>query len=182
MKRLNRDFYCKNSVTVAKKLLGKIIMRKYKGETLSGKIVEVEAYRGKDDSGSHAYKKKTKRNSIMFGKPGYAYVYLCYGNHYLLNVVAEKEGNAGAVLIRAVEPLKGIDKMTNGPGKLTKAFFIDKKFNGEDIVKSKELFIVENSKKEKFTIKATSRIGIKTGLDKKWRFYIKGNKFVSKVN
>lgn len=182
MKRLNRNFYYKNSVAVAKKLLGKIIIRKYKGGMLSGKIVEVEAYRGNDDSGSHAYKKKTKRNSIMFGKPGYAYVYLCYGNHYLLNIVTEKEGQAGAVLIRAVEPLKGIDKATNGPGKLTRAFFIDKKFNGEDLIKSKELFIVENNEKEKLKIKATSRIGIKTGLDKKWRFYIAGNKFVSKIN
>ncbi len=190
MRRLKRKFFIKNSVFVAKKLLGKIIIRRYKGEELSGKIVEVESYRGKDDAGSHAYNKKTKRNFLMFGKPGISYIYFCYGNYYLLNIVTEKKGNPGAVLIRAIEPLKGIKtmmklrglknikKLTNGPGRLTQALFIDKSLNGEDVTKSNKLFFIDN--KERFKIKVTTRIGIKKGLEKKWRFYIAGNTFVSK--
>ena len=190
MNRLSVNFFNKNSVCVAKKLLGKIIVRRYNGVKLSGKIVEVESYRGKDDAGSHAFKKKTQRNSLMFGKPGVAYIYLCYGNHYLLNIVTEKDGEPGAVLIRAIEPVNGIKTMmkmsgvkninnlTNGPGKLTKALGIDKTLNGEDVTKSKKLFFLNNNKK--FKINSSSRIGIKKGKEKKWRFYIANNPFVSK--
>lgn len=190
MNRLTRKFFNKNSVLVAKKLLGKIIIRRYKGVKLSGKIVEVESYRGRDDEGSHAHLKKTKRNFLMFGKPGIAYIYLCYGNYYLLNIVTERKGNPGAVLIRAIQPVEGIKtmlkmrrtkdikKLTSGPGKLTEALAIDKSLNGEDITKSKKLFIINNN--EKFKIKSSSRIGIKKGIEKKWRFYIDNNPFVSK--
>ena len=183
--RLSRKFYSRNTKTVAKELLGKILVHK----KCKGKIVETEAYFGKNDPASHAHCKITKRNIIMYQKPGTAYVYFTYGNHWLLNVVTEKEGIPGAVLIRALEPLEGfrtmkkrrkvkdIKNLTNGPGKLTKAFGIDKRHNGLDLTKY-DLFI-ENSN-EKFEIVNTTRIGLSRGKEKLLRFYIKGNEFVSK--
>jgi len=189
--RLKRDFFDRNTVVVAKELLGKILVRKVNGKKVSGMIVETEAYRGDKDAGSHAYKKITPRNKIMFGPPGYSYVYFCYGNHYLLNIVTEGKGSPGAVLIRALEPLSNLKemikrrkivdkyKLTNGPGKLTQAFAIRKNENGMDIIKSRELFIVDSNNVRKFKIISTSRVGIKQGTEKKWRFYIKGNKYIS---
>ncbi|NIM46685.1 MAG: DNA-3-methyladenine glycosylase [Candidatus Aenigmarchaeota archaeon] len=183
--RLSRKFYSRNTKTVAKELLGKILVHK----KCKGKIVETEAYFGKYDPASHAYCKITKRNIIMYQKPGTAYVYFTYGNHWMFNVVTEKKGIPGAVLIRAVEPLNGIEIMkrrrkinniknlTNGPGKLTKAFSINKKHNCLDLTKS-NLFI-ENSN-EKFKIVKTTRIGLSKGQEKLLRFYIKDNGFVSK--
>ncbi len=183
--KLSRKFYSRNTKTVAKELLGKILVHK----KCKGKIVETEAYFGKNDPASHAHCKITKRNIIMYQKPGTAYVYFTYGNHWLLNVVTEKEGIPGAVLIRAVEPLEGIKIMkrrrkinniknlSNGPGKLTKAFGINKKHNGLDLTKD-NLFIEDS--KEKFEIVNTTRIGISKGREKLLRFYIKDNEFVSK--
>ena len=128
---LKREFYTENSVKVAEKLLGKLLVRELPEGTLIGKIVEVEAYGGRDDPASHAYRGKTPRNQIMFGKPGLAYIYFTYGMHYCLNVKAEREGVPGAVLIRALEPIEGIEimkknrgvekitELTSGPAKLT---------------------------------------------------------------
>jgi len=190
-KILKRSFYAKNTVTVAKNLLGKFLVRKIGGRKLIGKIVEVEAYRGFDDPASHAHHGKTSRNWLMFGKPGYAYIYFIYGNHYCLNITTEKEGFPSAVLIRALEPVKGIDLMkkfrktsnlknlTNGPGKLTQALKITKKLNGLDLTKEDELYVCSGQKKENFEVVSTYRVGIKVGLDKLWRFYIKNNRFVS---
>jgi len=187
-----REFYERHVVDVSRDLLGKLLVRVYKQKVLVGKIVETEAYRGKDDPASHAYRGKTPRNSIMFGKPGVAYIYIIYGMYHCLNVIAEPEGNAAGVLIRAIEPLEGIDLMkelrgtektknlTNGPGKLTKALAIDKSFNGMDLTQKNILFIAYPSQKEVFEIVETKRIGIKVGLDKRWRFYIRNNPFVSK--
>jgi DNA-3-methyladenine glycosylase len=151
--------------------------------------VETEAYKGKEDPGSHAFRKKTPRNEVMFGPPGRAYVYFCYGSHYLFNIVTEKEGEAGAVLIRGIEPEAGIDLMkirrgtkdifslANGPAKLTQALAIDKRQNRLDLT-GKGLYIAEG-KKEKFIIASGPRIGIKQGLHLKWRFWIKNNLHVS---
>jgi len=189
--RLDRVFFNRNSVIVAKDLLGKILVSNINGKKITGMIVETEAYRGNQDAGSHAYKKITLRNKIMYGPPGYAYVYFCYGNHYLFNIVTEREGMPGAVLIRAIEPINNIkemikrrkvadiNKLTDGPGKLTQAFAITKNENGLDIVKSSKLFVIDSNNKRKIKIISTSRVGIKQGLEKKWRFYIKDNKFVS---
>ena len=189
MKPLSRKFYERDTKEVAKDLLGKVLVHRTPKGVLKGKIVEVEAYYGENDPGSHAYKGKTPRNEIMYGLPGFAYVYFCYGNHWLLNVVTEKRGKAGAVLFRALEPLEGteimkenrkskeIQNLTNGPGKLTQAFGINKKHNGLDLTKS-NLFITRG-KKENFEIVTTTRIGIKRGKELPLRFYIKGNKFVS---
>lgn len=191
LKVLKRSFYSENSVKVAKKLLGKLLVRELPEGKLIGKIVEVEAYRGSDDPASHAYRGKTQRNQVMFSKPGLAYIYLIYGVHYCLNVKAEKEGIPGAVLIRALEPIEGIEimrknrqiekitELTNGPAKLTEAMKITGELNGWDLTLGKRLFICEPSLKEDFEIIATSRIGIKVGTEKPWRFYIKGNAYVS---
>ncbi|MFH1824015.1 MAG: DNA-3-methyladenine glycosylase [Candidatus Firestonebacteria bacterium] len=177
---LKRDFYSRKTIKVAKELLGKILIRKVKNKILSGRIVEVEAYLGKDDPASHASHGKLPRNSVMFGEPGLAYVYFCYGNHFLMNVVTEKEGTPGAVLIRALEPLKGIAKnLTNGPGKLTKALSISKKFNSYDLTKGKELYIVDDGFSN-FKIVKTERVGIKKGKERLLRFYINGNRHISK--
>ena len=134
MKILSQEFYHRDTIDVAKDLLGKIIVRVIRGKILSGMIVETEAYRSKDDPGSHAYRGMTERNRVMFGEVGRSYVYFTYGNHYCLNLVAKDDSTAaGAALIRAIEPLHGIELMrkfrkisdiynlTSGPGKLTKA-------------------------------------------------------------
>lgn len=190
---IRRNFYYQDTVKVAKDILGKLLVHESHQNIFIGKIVEVEVYRGIDDPASHSYKGKTKRNEIMFGKPGIAYVYLIYGSHYCLNVVTEKTGIASAVLIRALEPLKGItemkknrgvndlSKVASGPGKLTKAFQITLKENGLDITDpSSYMNIYELIKPEQFQIVQTTRIGIRLAKDFPWRFYIKDNQHVSK--
>jgi len=192
-KPLSRSFYNSNTVLVAKKLLGKLIIRKLNGRVISGKIVETEAYTsGEDDLASHACKGMTERNKVMFGKNGISYVYFTYGMYFMFNVVAKnKTEDAGAVLIRALEPIKGIKIMklnrhlknesniTNGPGKLAQALAINKKFNGIDLTKNGKLYIT-NFEPRKEEISTSTRIGISVARDKKWRFYLKGNRFVSK--
>ncbi len=192
--KLERDFYLQDTIVVAKELLGKYFIRKYKGKYLIGKIVETEAYRD-DDPASHAYNGRTRRNEVMFWLGGHLYVYFTYGMHYCCNVVTESEGKGCAVLIRAVEPIEGLSTMmklrsfnssskifnlTNGPAKLCQAFDITKKNNGDDLCGEK-IFIVDS----KIVIKnskigKSQRIGIKDGLEKKWRFYIKNSPWVSK--
>lgn len=188
--KLTRSFYSRRTDLVARDLLGCVLVRKIGNNKLSGKIVEVEAYFGQDDPASHAYRGITPRNRVMFGKPGFAYVYFIYGNYYCLNFTTEREGKAGAVLIRALEPLEGIDVMkrnrntdnirnlTNGPGKLTQALKITKEQNGQDLT-GDDLYVLSDRKPKK--IVETTRIGIKNGKELKLRFYIKGNKFVSKL-
>jgi len=188
---LKRNFYAENSVKVAKKLLGKLLVRELPEGRLIGKIVEVEAYGGSDDPASHAYKGKTPRNQVMFGKPGLAYIYFTYGMHYCLNVKTDREGVPSAVLIRALEPLEGIEimrknrqvekiaELTNGPAKLTKAMKITAELNGWDLTLGEKLYICKPSLEENFEIVTARRIGIKVGTEKLWRFYIKGNAFVS---
>lgn len=189
MRILPRTFYRRNTKKVAKDLLGKLLLHKTKKGLTAGKIVEVEAYLGESDPGSHASRGITPRNQVMFGKPGFAYVYFIYGNHFLFNAVTEQERKAGAVLIRALEPVKGITLMqkrrkyehlkilTNGPGKLTQALGITRRQNGLDLTKS-NLKIFEWVK-EKFNIIASTRIGIRKGEKELLRFYIQDNPFVS---
>lgn len=190
---LSREFYHRDTIDVAKDLLGKIIVRVVRGKILSGMIVETEAYRSKDDPGSHAYRGMTERNRVMFGEVGRSYVYFTYGNHYCLNLVAKDDSTAaGAALIRAIEPLQGIELMrkfrkisdiynlTSGPGKLTKALDITKDQNAVDVTKKGELYVTEGRRIDESQVIAASRIGINLGLDKKWRFLIKDNQFVSK--
>ena len=188
---LHSAFFARDTVKVAPDLLGKYLVRLKDGERMVGRIVEVEAYRGSDDPASHAFRGLTPRNTPMFGDPGHAYVYFTYGNHYCLNITTQKAGTPGAVLLRALEPLEGIDVMrrfrpsvadselTNGPGKLTKALAIDKSLNEQDMTVRGPLFVADPGKCE-LEVWHSTRVGIGEGLDRLWRFYIKGNPYVSK--
>ena len=189
---VGRLFYLRDTLEVAKDMLGLILVRKTSERWLMGRIVETEAYRGSDDPASHAFRGMTKRNEFMFGKPGCAYVYFTYGAHYCLNVVTERTGIAAAVLIRAIEPLSGLEimmknrgvydayKLTNGPGKLTKALLIGREHNGVDLTSnSSSLIIVKPLEVEGFQITRTTRIGIKAATDRLWRFYIRNNMYIS---
>ncbi len=183
MKTLPRAFYNRDTVQVAKDLLGKMLVRKIGSKTITGVITETEAYRYKDDPASHAFRGLTERNKIMFGQVGRAYVYFTYGMHFCVNAVARSENyEAGAVLIRAIKPEKGISLMkknrktevisnlTNGPAKLTQAMQITKKQYGEDLAKISSLYITKGYEGKK--INAAHRIGIKNGNDKLWNFKI----------
>ena len=180
MKKLNRDFYLQDTVEAAKALLGKILVHNTENGILSGRIVETEAYLHNDPA-CHACRGMTKRNRIMFGDPGHAYVYFTYGFHYCVNFVTQPHGIPEAVLIRALEPLQGSEIMKqnrnkenlrdlcSGPGKLTQAMMIDLELNGEDLL-SDRLFVIDEQF-EVGEIAAVPRIGIKEATDKLWRFY-----------
>ena len=183
MNILPREFYQRDTVIVAKKLLGKKLVRKIGNKEISGIITETEAYRHEDDPASHAFRKITDRNKVMFGNVGISYVYFTYGMHYCFNIVAKKSKvPAGAVLIRAIEPDKGIKKMqenrilkdiknlTNGPAKLTQALNITKEQYGIDLTKKSEIYITEGIKVKK--IAEAQRIGIKNGKEFLWNFKI----------
>lgn len=175
-------FYNRPTVLVARELLGKILVREIEREKISGLITETEAYTGPGDPASHAHRGPTPRSRIMFGTPGKAYVYFCYGVHYLLNVITEEEGTAGAVLLRGLEPLEGIEQMiinrggktgrglVDGPGKLTEALKISLSLNGWNLTDGKELYILNNQMPLEKEIIVGPRIGIKNGTDKLWRF------------
>jgi DNA-3-methyladenine glycosylase len=179
---LPRTFYTKDTVTVAKNLLGKKIVRKIGRKEISGIIIETEAYRHKDDPASHAFRNITERNKVMFGEVGKAYVYFTYGMHYCFNIVARNSKfEAGAVLIRAITPEKGIEimeknrgmkdskRLTDGPAKLTQALGITKKHYGLDLTINSELFITEGIKISGKII-SSPRIGIKNATDRLWNF------------
>jgi len=195
MKPLPASFYeHKDVVRIARDLLGKTLVTLTDGKLTSGLIVETEAYSYRE-RGCHAYNNKmTERNKVMFEQGGVAYVYLCYGVHNLFNIVTNKAGKADAVLVRALQPLKGeetmlarmktnsLKRITSGPGKLTKALGIDRKLNGASLLKS-DLWIENGVKINKNEIVTASRIGIDyAGEDSKlpWRFYLKDNVWVSK--
>lgn len=182
MKKLPRTFYDRDTQLVAKELLGKHLVHRSNNIERIGKIVEVEAYLGPHDLAAHSARGLTNRTKVMFGPPGYAYVYMIYGMYFCMNVVTEKEGHASAVLIRAVEPTQDVQLRTQGPGLLCKAMGINKKLNGHDLL-SEDFFIAEPSQKEHIVITKRPRIGV--GYAKHWakrllRYYIRGNKFVSK--
>ncbi len=181
---LPRTFYSRDTIIVAKSLLGKKLVRKIGKHEISGIIIETEAYRHRDDPASHAFRKITERNKVMFDEVGKAYVYFTYGMHYCFNVVARNSKfEAGAVLIRAIEPEKGIEimeknrgmkhsgKLTDGPAKLTQALGITKEHYGVDLTSDSELFIVEGVKIHEKII-SSPRIGIKNATDKLWNFKI----------
>lgn len=182
-------------VRIARELLGKVLCTHVDGRTVKGKIVETEAYSGNDDKACHANNQKmTMRNRVMFEAGGIAYVYLCYGIHHLFNVVTNRKGNADAVLIRAVEPLEGIDAMltrrkmkkmekrlTAGPGVLSQAFAIDPQAYGASL-DGNRVWIEEADPLPDAEIISSPRIGVAyAGEDAKkpWRFYIKENNWVS---
>lgn len=201
---LPRSFFERDPRTVARVLLGKVLIRDEPTTPksvmrLSGRIVEVEAYLGKDDAAAHAAAGTTARNSVIFGPPGHAYVYFIYGNHYCLNVSCEPEGKAGCILFRAIEPLSGIEEMarrrgivitgaagyrnlTSGPGRLSQAFGITRaRDNGCDLTSpSSGLWIGEDGF-EVQRIQVTPRIGITKAPDALLRYIVEGNRFVSRI-
>jgi len=162
-------------VEVARALLGKILTH---GKA-SGRIVEVEAYLGIDDGAAHSARGVTPRTRVIFGEPGHAYVYLIYGMYECLNIVAEPKGTAGCVLIRAIEPMRGIDRPSNGPGKLTRALGITRRLNGSDVTRG-PIRVCAPAKPERFEIGVSPRIGITKAADLPLRFFIEGNRFVSR--
>ena len=182
MLKLNREFYARDTTLVAQELLGKYIIRHHQGTDYIGRVVEVEAYLGQHDLACHSSKGLTKRTQTMFGPAGYAYVYMIYGMYYCTNVVTESEGVGSAVLLRAIEPIKNIDKRTQGPGLLSNALFIDKSLNSHDLI-SDDFYLAEKTMPSPFLIEKKPRIGVayaKEWADEQLRFYIKGNPFVSK--
>ena len=198
MKKLPLIFYLQGDVVhIAKGLLGKIVVTAFNGELTSGRIVETEAYVANDDKASHAYAgRRTARNEHMYGAPGTAYVYICYGMHQMFNVVTNKNNIPDAVLIRAIEPISGVDIMlrrtgkilsdhtlTRGPGNVGKALGISKMHSGTNLT-SNEFFLAADQDWEPGieTIAASKRIGVSyAGEDANlpYRFYLEGNKYVS---
>lgn len=193
---LSRKFYLDPPEQVARKLLGKLIARRYEGEDLIGRIVEAEAYCGLDDAAAHAAAGKTTRNAVIFGPPGFAYVYFIYGMHHCLNFSCEPEGQAGCVLIRALEPVAGLETMawlrglskganprllTSGPGRLCQALGIVRDtHNGLDITDKKSGLYVTEDNFRPGKILTTPRIGIRKAVEHPLRFAIEGNDFVSR--
>ena len=178
--KLSKDFFARDTVVVARELLGARLVRKGPGERLRvARIVETEAYRGPNDRASHSYRGLTERNAVMFGPPGHAYVYMIYGFWFCLNFVTEPEGTACAVLLRAVEPLEGIEDKTWGPGLLCRAMDIDKQLNGADLA-GDVLWLEEGSPVRR--IATSTRIGVDYAgrcAKRPWRFFDRDSEFVS---
>lgn len=203
--KLPKSFYARETLEVAKDLLGKILVTELDGKKIAGKIVEVEAYIGPHDKGAHTFgNKRTKRTEAMFEEPGRTYIYLIYGIYNCINAVTNQVDKPEAVLIRALEPVEGLEEMalnrfnksfeeltnrqiknlTDGPGKLCMALNIDRSLNKEDLNGNK-IYIKDSEEKENFNILRSKRVGIdyaEEAIDYLWRFYIEGNKYVSVTN
>ncbi len=193
---LPRDFYLDPPDQVARGLLGKRLVRRLEGVRLSGRIVEVEAYFGFGDPAAHTFAGKTLRNEVLFGPPGFAYVYFIYGMHFCLNISCEPDGQAGGVLLRALEPMEGLRTMArlrglastanprllaSGPGRLCQALGIEREtHNGIDVTNSRSGLHVEDDGYEPGEIAALPRVGISKAADRPLRFTIAGNQFVSR--
>ena len=194
---LSRRFYQGDTHDVARRLLGKVLIRRWNDVLLAGRITEVESYVSEDDNACHAARGRTPRTEIMFGPPGHAYVYLIYGMYHCLNVVTGKKGYAAAVLIRALEPLVGLETMqqfrpkarpheiANGPGKLARALQIDRDLNTEDLTLGASLWISDDGYQVTSDQIATSpRIGVEYAGEHAllpWRYYLRESRFVSKT-
>ena len=199
MRPLPRSFFARDPRRVARELLGRVIVRRRNGKRLAGRIVEVEAYLGARDPAAHAHRGLTARNRVLFGPPGHAYVYFIYGNHYCLNVSCQPEGQAGCVLIRALEPLAGLEQMagarkvelaaggarklralTSGPGRLCQALGITRaRDNDRDLVEPGSGLWISDDGFRPARIRTTARIGIRKAAERRLRYVIAGNPFVS---
>lgn len=196
MAHLTRDFFARDTLTVARDLLGQHLVRVSDRHRIGGRIVEVEAYVGEEDEACHASCGPTERNAPMYGPPGHAYVYFIYGMHHCFNVVTEREGYPAAVLIRALEPLEGIEVMrarrgdrpdeelTSGPARLCQALDIDRRLDGVDLCKPNATLYIAAARRVPDDAVATGpRIGVRgdeAALNAPWRFYIRGNRHVSR--
>jgi DNA-3-methyladenine glycosylase len=194
---LSREFYDRDPRRVSRELLGKVLVRRERNQVLAARIVEVEAYLGEDDPAAHSFAGRTLRNAVLFGPPGYAYVYFIYGNHFCLNVSCLPDGVAGGILFRALEPLAGMEhmalsrnvsidsardlrKLTSGPGRLAEAFGITRdRDNGKDLTGARsDLFIADDGYRVRRVL-TTPRIGITKAAGLPLRYLIAGNEFVS---
>ncbi|GAB4532879.1 MAG: DNA-3-methyladenine glycosylase [Anaerolineae bacterium] len=200
MGRLPREFYARHTLVVARDLLGARLVRLLDGQRLSGNIVEVEAYIGQDDTACHASRGHTPRNAVMFGPPGHAYVYFTYGMHWMLNIVTEEEGFPAAILVRAIQPVEGIETMralrrakgrprndqdlTSGPARLTQALAIDKAFNGVDLTDGGDLWLEAGDFLADELVAWGPRIGVHYAAEKDrlapWRLWVRDNPYVSR--
>ncbi|QWV99342.1 DNA-3-methyladenine glycosylase [Geomonas nitrogeniifigens] len=177
-----RSFYDRDTIDVAHDLLGAFLVHDVAGEVRVGKIVEVEAYLGELDLAAHSSRGLTQRTRILFGPPGFAYVYLIYGMYFCMNVVTEREGNACAVLLRALEPVRNLRDRSQGPGLLCRAMGIDLRHNGHDL-ESPDFFIAPRDENEAHQVVARPRIGVAySGIwaAKPLRFYLEGNRYISR--
>jgi DNA-3-methyladenine glycosylase len=189
--RLPRSFFARPSTVVAPELLGRILVRILPdGTRLAARLVEVEAY-GPKDPASHAYRGPTPRNLVMFGPPGCLYVYFTYGMHFCSNVVTGRDGEGSAVLLRAAEPIEGLDVMTanrgvdvlkrlcGGPGNLTQALGIGRPENGADLVRDRSLHLRAGEPLPPRRIGRSTRVGVNVGIEPRWRFFERGSAYVS---
>jgi DNA-3-methyladenine glycosylase len=191
LKVLTRSFYARPSFEVARDLIGRLLVRPLPGGRLIGRIVECEAYQ-EGDPASHSFRGRTARNEVMFGPPGHLYVYFSYGMHFCMNVVTGRDGEGSAVLLRAVEPLEGMEWMRAmrggrgdhllcaGPGRLTRAFGIDRSHNGADLVVGDVLFVARGTAVPEDKIGVSTRVGLTLGADRPWRFFEAESPFVSR--
>lgn len=182
MRKLPREFYDRDTVLVARELLGKLLVHVTHGVERIGRIVEVEAYLGPHDLASHSSRGLTPRTRVMFGPPGHAYVYLVYGMHCCMNVVTERDGHASAVLLRAVEPVKDLEGSTRGPGRLCRAMEIDRRLNGCDLL-GDDFFLADPGGAAPSRVVRRPRVGVEYAgrwAKRQLRFYIRGNPFVSR--
>ena len=180
--KLPRSFYARDTVQVARELLGKLLVHRVDGIDRIGKITEVEAYLGPDDLAAHTSKGNTPRTRVMFGPSGYAYVYLIYGMHHCMNVVTGGQSKGTAVLLRALEPVANLSNNTHGRGRLCQAMGIDLRLYGHDMC-SDDFYIAQTNAAEDFAIVERPRVGVDYAgvwADKLLRFYIEGNAYVSK--
>jgi DNA-3-methyladenine glycosylase len=182
VQKLPREFYDRDTILVARELLGKWLVHISGNVRCVGRIVETEAYLGPHDLAAHSSRGLTERTKVMFGPPGHAYVYFIYGMHFCMNVVTEREGHASAVLLRAVEPVENIETSTRGPGLLCRAMGITKRLNGHDLL-SDDFFVAAPTRAEKFDIVKRPRVGVDYAghwAKRHLRFYLKDNPFVSR--
>ncbi len=188
---LPESFFARQTEIVARELLGKVLVSRAGDGVAGGRIVETEAYLGPGDPGSHAHRGVTPRTSVMFGPPARTYVYFTYGNHHMLNLITELEGVAGGVLIRAIEPLIGIDVMssrrggrplrdlTDGPGKTAAALGVDLSDYGAALGRGR--VAVYDAPPPSEPVEVSGRIGLSAGHDAPLRYYLEGNPFVSRA-
>jgi DNA-3-methyladenine glycosylase len=182
--RLSRAFFTRASTAVALDLLGQVLARRLvDGTALRARIVETEAY-DRDDPASHSFRGMTARNAVMFGPPGHLYVYFTYGMHHCMNVVTDRVGHGSAVLLRAAEPLAGIEAMgrargtdrvrdlCRGPARLAQAFGVDRSFDGVDLVRGNDVWIERGPRIDPVDVRTGPRVGIRVGVDRPWRFWL----------
>jgi len=190
-RRLPRSFFARPSTAVGPELLGRVLVRELPdGTRLAARLVEVEAYQ-EGDPASHSFRGRTPRNEVMFGRPGHLYVYFTYGMHFCSNIVTGSNGEGSAVLLRAAEPIAGLEVMADhrgletprllcsGPARFTQAFGIGRPDNGTDLVRSQSLYLLSGEPAPARAIARSTRVGVTVGVERRWRFFVRESPFVS---